>query len=148
MGSPSFIQSKSRASIQFTFVSAEYEDREPLWHCPKCGSYSHRVENCNNGARCLICTVPEAEHATSEHPEDTEAKCINCSRKHRSTDRNCPERRRRLGLAVPGPSHKPSTQVKGHEKFRPTPSKCNPPQAVDRPQDLRPPLTYQLLSRC
>jgi hypothetical protein len=139
MGLPMIIKAKPRASMAFSFTTAEeanhflsarvfylfgyrcftsqYEDQAPLYYCGNCGSYAHKYEHCWSGRHCLICTNPEGEHCTVDHPENEPAKCINCQKAHCSTDKNCPECCRRLGLAV-----------LGSQNPKPPPSKTpNPP---------------------
>lgn len=63
----------------------------PVIQCYNCLRYGHTKVNCSNPVDSKRCRNCASNHNEGECPDPNNPKCVFCSGKHASTDRNCPE---------------------------------------------------------
>ncbi|KII83686.1 hypothetical protein PLICRDRAFT_32859 [Plicaturopsis crispa FD-325 SS-3] len=128
MRAASDLENMSQSSVVFA-VSSEAEASRIL-QCKvlaiagRCWSFDHPYVRCKKTITCRRCGAAHAEagHQCEDCTSDGVAmtgsclhteKCVNCSGAHPATDRQCPERQRRLGPTREGESTKKAQKAPG-----------------------------------
>ena len=77
---------------------------EPI-RCYRCHAFGHSIAHCKNPPKCGICSN---DHETNEclmkykAKQEITTKCPNCQGHHHAWNKSCPERRRRVEIAIAG----------------------------------------------
>ena len=79
--------------------------RTKVIQCTKCWYYGHRPEQCSRTKACEKCATKGTEHS-QENCQINPIKCINCSKEHKATDKNCQIYKKQRAIAKIRDEHK------------------------------------------